>query len=185
MPREQYQHHISWLLKTELPDNISGRTWEHMWQHLFLQKAIDCPIEHKAYCRLYHICFGGREQYEEWIELMQGRERLETELGVLETHEGLANAKEEEQRKEQEEARKNGQEVLIADNERKKIQAGTRKWLEGELAIIREAIRVRREVAIVRGAVEANRIVEGDALYGDDVEPGIEKIILPQTSTAA
>jgi hypothetical protein len=53
VPREQYKHHINWLLNTNLPDNISGRTWEHMWQHLFLQKAIDCPIEHKAYCRLY------------------------------------------------------------------------------------------------------------------------------------
>ncbi|PMD55375.1 uncharacterized protein K444DRAFT_538242 [Hyaloscypha bicolor E] len=53
VPREQYKRHINWLLNTNLPDNISGRTWEHMWQHLFLQKAIDCPIEHKAYCRLY------------------------------------------------------------------------------------------------------------------------------------
>ncbi|PMD40750.1 hypothetical protein L207DRAFT_459511, partial [Hyaloscypha variabilis F] len=76
VPRKQYQHHINWLLATDLPDNISGRTWEHMWQHLFLQKAIDCPLEHKAYCRLYHICFGGREQYNEWIELEQGRQNL-------------------------------------------------------------------------------------------------------------
>jgi hypothetical protein len=53
VPREQYKRHINWLLNTNLPDDISGRTWEHMWQHLFLQKAIDCPIEHKAYCLLY------------------------------------------------------------------------------------------------------------------------------------
>ncbi|KUJ19106.1 uncharacterized protein LY89DRAFT_570785, partial [Mollisia scopiformis] len=76
VPREQFQHHINWLINTRLPDSISGRTWEHMWQYLFMQKAIDCPLEHKAYCRLYHICFGGREEYDEWIELMQGRERL-------------------------------------------------------------------------------------------------------------
>lgn len=78
--REQYKHHIDWLINTKLPDAISGRTWEHMWQYLFSQTAIDCPLEHKAYCRLYHICFGGREQYDEWIELMQGREKLEREL---------------------------------------------------------------------------------------------------------
>jgi hypothetical protein len=40
VPREQYLHHINWLLDTRLPDNISGRTWEHMWQYLFLQKAV-------------------------------------------------------------------------------------------------------------------------------------------------
>ncbi|KAH9219848.1 hypothetical protein DL95DRAFT_255849, partial [Leptodontidium sp. 2 PMI_412] len=56
VPREQYLHHINWLLSTKLKDSISGRTWEHMWQYLFLEKAIDCPLEHKAYCRLYHIC---------------------------------------------------------------------------------------------------------------------------------
>ena len=30
VPREQYQHHINWLLKTGLKDEISGRTWEHV-----------------------------------------------------------------------------------------------------------------------------------------------------------
>jgi hypothetical protein len=40
VPREQYAHHIKWLLDTRLPDFISGRIWEHMWQYLFLQKAV-------------------------------------------------------------------------------------------------------------------------------------------------
>jgi hypothetical protein len=40
VPREQYQHHIKWLLDTRLPDHISGRIWEHLWQYLFLQKAV-------------------------------------------------------------------------------------------------------------------------------------------------
>ena len=83
VPREQYMHHIEWILNTPLKDSISGRTWEHMWQYLFLGKAIDCPLEHKAYCRLYHICFGGREEYEEWIELQQGRQKLEKELKTI------------------------------------------------------------------------------------------------------
>jgi hypothetical protein len=128
-----------------------------MWQHLFLKKAIDCPIEHKAYCRLYHICFGGREQYEEWIELMQGREHLEEELENLDSEAAGLRAEEE----------------------------WTRKWLERELGAIKEAIRVRKEVAMVRGAVEANRFAEGENLYGDEEEPGIEKLILPQTPMIA
>jgi hypothetical protein len=127
VPREQYQHHIDWLLKTSLPGNISGRTWgkpyfhikllfclmgtkslgvfsgarmihlssclrsqessgalrsftlsleftvlifqaEHMWQHLFLQKSIDCPIEHRAYCRLYHSKQSGNNLFVLWTE---------------------------------------------------------------------------------------------------------------------
>lgn len=47
-------------------------------------RNIDCPIEHKVYCRLYHICFGGAEEYDEWTELMQGRVKLEDELRGLE-----------------------------------------------------------------------------------------------------
>jgi hypothetical protein len=33
IPREQYQHHIDWLLKTSLPDSISGRTWGNPYSH--------------------------------------------------------------------------------------------------------------------------------------------------------
>jgi hypothetical protein len=141
-----------------------------MWQHLFLQKAIDCPIEHKAYCRLYHICFGGREQYDKWIELMQGRENLEKELNNLDKED--ATHVDEEKKKQQEEAKKNGQELLEDSKSDEKEKSRTRKWLERELSIIKEAIRVRREVAVIRGAVEANRVAEGEALYGDEDEPG-------------
>lgn len=180
VPREQYQHHINWLVNTNLPDHISGRTWEHMWQHLFLQKAIDCPIEHKAYCRLYHICFGGREQYDEWIELEQGRQNLEKELKKLEEDKPeTKRITEMEAKKQEEEAKKK---KTQENKEKDKAKAKTRKWLEGELATIKEAIRVRREVAVIRGAVEANRIAEGEGMYGDDVEPGVEEIILPQPS---
>ncbi len=154
-----------------------------MWQHLFLQKAIDCPIEHKVYCRLYHICFGGREQYDEWIELMQGREHLEEELENLDSK--AAGLRAEEKQKQQEEAKTNEQQIIESKKLDEKEKERTKKWLERELATIREAIRVRKEVAVVRGAVEANRIAEGQNLYGDEEEPGIEKLILPQTSTMA
>lgn len=40
VPREQYARHIGWLMETGLKDSISGRTWEHMWQYLFLEKAM-------------------------------------------------------------------------------------------------------------------------------------------------
>ncbi|KAA8563992.1 hypothetical protein EYC84_011991 [Monilinia fructicola] len=87
-----------------------------MWHYLFLHKTIDCPIEHLAYCRLYHICFGGKEAYEEWIGLNKGRERLERELKKLDK----ANKK-----------------------------GGKEK-------------RIRKELAVARGLIEANRDAEGD-----------------------
>lgn len=50
VPREQYGNGIKWLEDTSLADSFSGRIWEHLWQYLFLQKGVDCPIEYKALC---------------------------------------------------------------------------------------------------------------------------------------
>jgi hypothetical protein len=158
-----------------------------MWQHLFLQKAIDCPVEHIAYCRLYHICFGGREAYDEWLELNQGRQDLEKELKNLAAA-GGREAKIKEEAEKNKKADLNDGKKIHEDEGRKnevtgKAKAKTEKWLEEELASVREAIRVRRQVAVIRGAVEANRIVEGEALYGDEIEPGVEKIIFKSVAT--
>ncbi|RDW87739.1 hypothetical protein BP5796_03433 [Coleophoma crateriformis] len=190
-PREQYKHHIQWLLDTKLDDSISGRTWEHMWQYLFLKKAVDCPIEHRAYCRLYHICFGGREQYDEWIELQQGAQRLRDEIHKLDQKKRALDEKsrrneDEEKRRQEEhkdseldeteqrqEAARKKQEKARADVQAKADQK-KRQWLEEELSTVDEAIRVRKEVAMVRGSVEANRIAEGEDIYGDALEPGLE-----------
>ncbi|KAH7348616.1 hypothetical protein BKA65DRAFT_477015 [Rhexocercosporidium sp. MPI-PUGE-AT-0058] len=180
VPREQYLHYIKWLLSTKLKDSISGRTWEHMWQYLFLGKAIDCPLEHKAYCRLYHICFGGREEYEEWIELNQGRQKLEKELNAL--------VKGPEQKKVKDgkviEGKEKEKEVALSETE-KKAKETMRIWLESELRTVKEAIRVRREVAVVRGSVDSNRVAEGQNLYADEGEPGVEVKIFPQEGTSA
>jgi hypothetical protein len=205
-PREQYLKHIGWLENTELNDGISGRTWEHMWQWLFLGQAVDCPIEHKAFCKLYRICFGGREEYDEWIELNQGREKLEKELGGLKGEEmlsldrerkneqeradRLAQMEEEkgwkegnkvekelkaDKKKQREKEEKEDKKTMVEFEMKKKSREKTKEWLEGELQTINEAIRVRREVAVIRGAVEHNRQIEGEFLYGDAEEPGVEK----------
>ncbi|TVY58202.1 hypothetical protein LSUE1_G008712 [Lachnellula suecica] len=189
-PKEQYQHHINWLLETPLNDGLSGRTWEHMWQYLFLGKAIDCPIEHKAYCRLYHICFGGREEYDEWIELMQGAQTLKDELRKVadlqekrKKEEEKANVKDskddKEKEKEKEDFKPPSEATLKAEKELK-------KRLEEELRIVNEASRVRKEIAVVRGGVEINRVAEGEGLYGDEQEPSAEKVLLKGgTSTSS
>jgi len=175
-------------MNTNLPSKISGRIWEHMWQYLFLSKDIDCPLEHRAYCRLYHICFGGREEYDEWIELNQGRQKLEKELKKLKGKEEEDRKIEMGEKKQNEEAKNNGTKARGEERPQsevaEKARAKTKKWLEDELASVREAIRVRREVAVVRGAVEINREIEGENIYGDEIEPGLEKIILPPSAIA-
>ncbi|KAN0121873.1 Protein of unknown function (DUF3431) domain containing protein [Hyaloscypha variabilis] len=67
--REQYKMQIDWLQNTRLESEVSGRVWEHMWQWLFIKKAIDCPSEHKALCRAYHICFEDEEDWTRWRDL--------------------------------------------------------------------------------------------------------------------
>lgn len=185
-------------MNTKLADNISGRTWEHMWQWLFLGKAIDCPLQHKAYCRLYHICFGGREEYDEWIELMQGHAKLDEEIDKMNADDMEEKRNEEKLEKEVEEAKKgNGGELTKEKEEefrergwgkqksetKRRAREKMRAWLEEEKRLNHEEARVRKEVAIVRGAIESNRIAEGINLYGEEDEAGVEDIIFPHKHT--
>lgn len=80
VPREQYQRHVQWLVDTELPDDISGRTWEHMFYYLFLNKTVDCPVEWKTYCRAFHICFDSKQAYEKYVALGNRASMLESAL---------------------------------------------------------------------------------------------------------
>lgn len=87
VPRQQYANFVHWLLTASMDDYMIGRTWEHMFQWLFANKAVDCPIEWKAYCKMYHICFDGRKEYEEYISLDDARgvviDRLD--VGIMKT----------------------------------------------------------------------------------------------------
>ncbi|KAI1401661.1 hypothetical protein F4819DRAFT_457238 [Hypoxylon fuscum] len=56
-PQSQYRRNMDWLVMTDWTDFISGRVWEHMWPWLFKGESVDCAVEWKAYCRMYHICF--------------------------------------------------------------------------------------------------------------------------------
>ncbi|CAG8957451.1 hypothetical protein HYFRA_00011432 [Hymenoscyphus fraxineus] len=66
LPKEWYQERIDWILKTNLPDYISGRLFERMWAYMWIGTANDCPIEYKALCRVFHICFNDQEELDEW-----------------------------------------------------------------------------------------------------------------------
>lgn len=68
-----------------MSDSMLGRTWEHMFQWLFMKKAVDCPVEWKTYCRMYHICFTGAQEYNKYLELVEARADLIDmyDVGVL------------------------------------------------------------------------------------------------------
>ena len=76
VPRDQYARSIAWLINSPMSDFMLGRTWEHMFQWLFAKKSVDCPIEWKTYCKMYHVCFDGAEEYRKYMVLVQQRADL-------------------------------------------------------------------------------------------------------------
>ncbi|XXH04003.1 hypothetical protein Hte_010412 [Hypoxylon texense] len=80
-PQSQYRRSMDWLMLTDWTDYISGRVWEHMWAWLFKEEAVDCAVEWKTYCTMYHICFGS-ESRNRVNNLEKERKRLKRD-GVL------------------------------------------------------------------------------------------------------
>ncbi|KAI0386815.1 hypothetical protein F5Y04DRAFT_242423 [Hypomontagnella monticulosa] len=81
-PRSQYRLSIDWLVQTELEDYISGRIWEHFWPWLFRGESVDCPIEWKSYCTMYHICFDSKSR-NRLVGLEDERDELKLRTGFL------------------------------------------------------------------------------------------------------
>lgn len=81
VPKNKYARYIDWLSNTDLSDYISGRVWEHLWQYLFTGKAIDCPLEWKALCRMYGVCFEDAQSLERFRQLDMEKSWLVYGLG--------------------------------------------------------------------------------------------------------
>ncbi|KAK8100904.1 uncharacterized protein PG998_007691 [Apiospora kogelbergensis] len=79
-PRAQYRRSMEFLATTPWPDYIAGRTWEHLWPFLLRGAARDCPVEWKALCRMYGVCFAGAAEQAAWMERWRERERLREPL---------------------------------------------------------------------------------------------------------
>lgn len=74
--REAYARTVRWLVETDWSDYIVGRIWERMWSWLFQQAATDCPVEWKAFCRMYGVCFEGAGDVGEFRALWAERRYL-------------------------------------------------------------------------------------------------------------
>ncbi|KAK3373726.1 hypothetical protein B0T24DRAFT_529867 [Lasiosphaeria ovina] len=68
-PQSRYVALRDWILTTELDDSISGRVFEYIyqWVYIWTGEAIQCPEEHECYCDGYGVCFGGKDQFAEFM----------------------------------------------------------------------------------------------------------------------
>jgi len=80
IPLAQYVFYRDWLLQTPMPDKISGRVWEYVWQYVFAGVEEFCPLESICYCDGYGICFEGETEYQQWFELRNKSRALNEEL---------------------------------------------------------------------------------------------------------
>ncbi|KAK4447111.1 hypothetical protein QBC34DRAFT_410452 [Podospora aff. communis PSN243] len=55
-PREDYVRWRTWLLETELTDDLSGRVLEYMWHIIFGKTEVHCPNASDCYCKVYGLC---------------------------------------------------------------------------------------------------------------------------------
>jgi hypothetical protein len=77
-PFAQYVWYRDWLFNTKIPDALSGRVWEYVWQFVFTGEFIFCPEEYMCFCDQYGTCFGGEEAYKSFRSLkneLNDRER--------------------------------------------------------------------------------------------------------------
>ncbi|KAI9806692.1 MAG: hypothetical protein M1825_006149 [Sarcosagium campestre] len=81
-PRSRYEHYRNWLLKTDLPDDTSGRVMEYLWQYIFTGNAEFCPITHSCYCLGYGVCFGSEAKLDAWLATLKEREQADEDLRI-------------------------------------------------------------------------------------------------------
>jgi hypothetical protein len=69
LPQAQYIWYRNWLFNTKLPDSLSGRVWEYIWQFVFTGSNMYCPKEHICFCDQFGSCFGGEEEFEAFMKI--------------------------------------------------------------------------------------------------------------------
>lgn len=79
-PKSLYEHLRTWLVKTTLEDEDSGRIFEYIWHYLFTRNAEYCPSMNTCYCDGFGICFGGAAKLNNWLTKLKERERLDDEI---------------------------------------------------------------------------------------------------------
>lgn len=74
--KEDYARMRQWLYESELSDGIAGRIWENLWQWVFLRKGSDVPVEWKAVCVGWGVCFDSENQFATWNRWWEESNRM-------------------------------------------------------------------------------------------------------------
>lgn len=146
-PYAQYVWYRDWLFNTKLPDYISGRIWEYVWQFVFTGENIYCPAEHICFCDQFGTCFGGEEAYSDFTS-------LKNELGDRER-----DLREwEEKKKERKEAEEKGELEKLEKLE--KPEEGKNEEYQKEIDRLRPIVDTLKREAEIRGQDPKNRAIE-------------------------
>jgi len=82
-PRSEYIRYRQWLLNTPLDDIMSGRVMEYTWQYLFTGQPEVCPAMNTCYCDGYGVCFGGTAEFDNWLNMRNDSQALQSKADEL------------------------------------------------------------------------------------------------------
>lgn len=148
IPLSQYIYYRDWLLKTPLPDRLSGRVFEQIWIVIFGGVAVDCPAMNICYCDGYGICFGSAEKYDEWFDVRFTLREHEEEMRTIRKNDAMI-----------EEAKYEGR-IPEETDDLVIPEPGRKEWIHDQIDILRNELNIRRAEAWERGKDPRNRAAE-------------------------
>ncbi|KAF2274983.1 uncharacterized protein EI97DRAFT_434558 [Westerdykella ornata] len=152
LPLAQYVWYRNWLFNTKLPDHLSGRVWEYIWQFVFTGSNVYCPKEHICFCDQYGSCFGGEA---EWAAFAEYKRELGDWEGKLRNWE--------DKKKAIEEAEKQGKVEEAAQLERP--EEGKDREYQKEIDRLKPIVERLKEEARRRGEDPKNRAMEAGRVW--------------------
>ena len=144
IPIDKFIFYRDWLIDTAYSNYVSGRIWEFVWQYIFTGRDIYCPVEHKCYCDGFGVCFGGENQYENFLELRTQKSNYELELMDL-------------QLKIIESSEMNGYNATLGS-----VETGREIYLQDRIDALAQEIDNYKQKALERGRLSQNRAEESD-----------------------
>lgn len=145
-PHAQYVWYRDWLFNTRLPDRVSGRVWEYIWQYVFTGQNVVCPKEFLCFCDQYGLCFGGEEGFEDFRALRHELGDREDDL-----HRWQDEKKQFEQAKQDGKKAEDGSTQDEMDQGVEQLDMGRGKEIQKEIDRVRSMVDKMRAEAEERG----------------------------------
>ena len=157
LPRTRYVELRDWLLDTDLPDHLSGRVFEYIWQIIFSATPIHCPSMSACYCDGYGMCFGSPTAFDQWFELRYQANEYREELRLWRERVDLIK-----------EFRQHVADGKLADEPRLKMPEPDRDlWLEKQIENVESDMERRRQAAFDLGRDPKQRALEAGRGWKD------------------